>query len=199
MTSIIYVRMRYDREHKARTHERIVKSASRQFRAEGLTGPGVINVMKASGLTHGGFYKHFKSKDDLLVEAVDQSVHEIGTQLIEWARQSKPGDAWKELVKKYLSIEHCEHAESGCPMAALAPDIARTPPSVRRKIRASMERYRKQVAEFMPGENAAAREKNFILIFTAMVGAMSVARTMSDVEDKQRVLALVRNHLLASF
>jgi TetR/AcrR family transcriptional repressor of nem operon len=199
MTSIIYVRMRYDREHKARTHERIVKSASRQFRAEGLTGPGVIKVMKATGLTHGGFYKHFKSKDDLLVEAVDQSVHEIGTRLIEWARQSKPGEAWKELVKKYLSIEHCEHAESGCPMAALAPDIARTPPSVRRKIRASMESYRKQITEFMPGENAADREKNFILIFTAMVGAMSVARTMSDIEDKQRVLALVRNRLLASF
>jgi TetR/AcrR family transcriptional repressor of nem operon len=191
--------MRYDREHKARTHERIVKSASRQFRAEGLNGPGVIKVMKASGLTHGGFYKHFNSKDDLMVEAIDQSVREIGAQLAKWAEQGKPGEAWKELVKKYLSIEHCEHAENGCPMAALAPDIARAAPSMRRKIRASMDSYRKQVAEFMPGENAAAKEKNFTLIFTAMVGAMSVARTMSDVEDKQRVLALVRDHLLASF
>jgi len=191
--------MRYDREHKARTHERIVKSASRQFRAEGLNGPGVIKVMKATGLTHGGFYKHFKSKDDLVAEAIDQSVREIGAQLAEWAKQGRPGEAWKELVKKYLSIEHCEHVESGCPMAALAPDFARTPPSVRRKIRASMETYRKQVAEFMPGENAAAKERNFTLIFTAMVGALSVARTMSDAEDKQRVLGLVRNHLLASF
>lgn len=191
--------MRYEREHRAHTHERIVKNASQQFRAEGLNGPGVIKLMKASGLTHGGFYKHFKSKDDLMVEAVDESVREIGRNLVHWARQAKPGEAWKELVKRYLSIEHCEHAEVGCPMAALAPDIARTAPSLRRKIHASMESYRKQLVEFMPGADAAEREKNFTLIFTAMVGALTVARTMSTAEEKQRILTLTRNHLLASF
>jgi TetR/AcrR family transcriptional regulator, transcriptional repressor for nem operon len=191
--------MRYERDHKARTHERIVKNASRQFRAKGLNGPGVIKLMKSSGLTHGGFYKHFKSKDDLLVEAIEESVREIGVQLIDWAKQASPGGAWKELVKKYLSMEHCEHAEIGCPMAALAPDIARTAPYVRKRIHGSMEAYRKQMVEFMPGQNVAEREKNFTLIFTAMVGALSLARTMSTIEDKQRVLALVRNHLLASF
>src|SRR5579859_2221194 len=157
--------MRYEREHRARTHERIVKNASRQFRAEGLNGPGVIKLMKASGLTHGGFYKHFKSKDDLIVEAVEESVHEIREQLMDWAKQAKPGEAWKELVKKYLSIQHCEHPETGCPMAALAPDIGRTAPHVRKKIRASMENYRKQLLEFMPGANAAGKEKNFTVIF----------------------------------
>lgn len=191
--------MRYEREHRARTHERIVKNAARQFRAEGLNGPGVIKLMKASGLTHGGFYKHFRSKDDLMVEAVDESVREIHEQLVDWARQAKPGEAWKELVKRYLSIEHCEHPEVGCPIAALAPDIARTPPHVRKKIRLSMEAYRRQLLGFMPGANAAEREKNFTLIFTAMVGALAVARTMSTPEEKQRVLTLSRNHLLASF
>lgn len=191
--------MRYEREHKAKTHERIVKNASRQFRAEGLNGPGVIKVMKASGLTHGGFYKHFKSKDDLIVEAVDESVREIREQLVDWARHAKPGEAWKELVKRYLSIGHCEHAEIGCPVAALAPDIARTDASVKRRMRASMEAYRKQMLEFMPGANAAEKEKNFTLMFTAMVGALSVARTMSSTEEKERVLALARNHLLATF
>lgn len=191
--------MRYEREHRARTHERIVKNASRKFRAEGLSGPGVIKLMKASGLTHGGFYKHFKSKDDLIVEAVEESVHEIREQLMDWATQAKPGEAWKELVKKYLSIEHCEHPEIGCPMAALAPDIARTAPHVRKKIRVSMENYRKQLLEFMPGANAAGKEKNFTLIFTALVGAIAVARTMSTGEERQRVLTLARNHLLASF
>ena len=191
--------MRYEQEHRARTHERIVKNAARQFRAEGLNGPGVIKLMKASGLTHGGFYKHFRSKDDLMVEAVDESVREIHEQLVDWARQVKPGEAWKELVKRYLSIEHCEHPEVGCPIAALAPDIARTPPRVRKKIRVSMETYRRQLLEFMPGANAAEREKNFTLIFTAMVGALAVARTMSTSEEKHRVLTLSRDHLLASF
>ena len=192
-------RMRYEREHRARTHERIVKNAARQFRAEGLNGPGVIKLMKASGLTHGGFYKHFKSKDDLMVEAVDESVREIREQLVDWARLARPGEAWKELVKKYLSIEHCEHPEVGCPMAALAPDIGRTPPHVKKKIRVSMENYRKQLLEFMPGATADEREKNFTLIFTALVGAMAVARTMPTGEERQRVLTLARNHLLESF
>lgn len=191
--------MRYERGHRAHTHERIVRNASRQFRAEGLNGPGVIKLMKASGLTHGGFYKHFKSKDELMVEAIEESVREIREQLREWARQAKPGEAWKELVKKYLSIEHCEHPEVGCPMAALAPDIARTLPRIRKRIHASMENYRKQLLEFMPGASVPEREKNFTLIFTAMVGALTVARTMSTAEEKQRVLTLARNHLLASF
>ena len=191
--------MRYDTAHKTRTHQRIVKSASRQFRAQGLSGPGVIEVMKASGLTHGGFYKHFRSRDDLLVEAVDESVREIGTKLIQWARQARPGEAWKEIVKKYLSIEHCEQPDKGCPIAALAPDIARTAQAVRKKILLRMEIYRKQLVEFMPGETASQREKNFTLIFTAMLGALLVARTMSDLDRKQRVLGLVRNHLLSSF
>jgi TetR/AcrR family transcriptional regulator, transcriptional repressor for nem operon len=191
--------MRYGREHRAQTHERIVKNASRQFRAEGLNGPGVIKLMKASGLTHGGFYKHFKSKDDLTVEAVEESVREIREQLVDWAKDAKPGEAWKELVKKYLSIEHCEHPEVGCPMAALAPDIARTRPHIRKRIRESMENYRKQLVQFMPGSTAGEREWNFTLIFTAMVGAIAVARTMSTGEEKQRVLTLARNHLLESF
>ena len=191
--------MRYDPSHKTSTHQRIVKNASRQVRAQGLGGPGVMEVMKASGLTPGGFYKHFSSRDDLLVEAVDESVREIGAKLIQWARQARPGEAWKEIVKKYLSLEHCEHPDKGCPMAALAPDIARTTPVVRKRILLSMEIYRKQLVEFMPGESASQREKNFTLIFTAMLGALGVARTMADPENKRRVLGLVRNHLLSSF
>lgn len=191
--------MRYGSEHKARIHDRIVKNASRQFRAGGLRGPGVIKLMKASGLTHGGFYKHFRSRDDLLVEAVDESVRDIGAKLSEWAKQVSKPEAWKEIVRKYLSIEHCEHPDMGCPIAALAPDIARTKLAVRKKILGSMETYRKQLVEFMPGESARERKKNFTLIFTAMLGALSVARTMSDLESKERVLGLVRNHLLASF
>jgi TetR/AcrR family transcriptional repressor of nem operon len=191
--------MRYEPKHKARTRERIVKNASRQFRAGGLNGPGVIQVMKASGLTHGGFYKHFKSRDDLLVEAIGKSVCEMSARLVEPAKQARPEEPWKEVVSRYLSLEHCERPEIGCPMAALAPDIARAAPALSRRIRAGMEGYRRQLVECMPGRNPAEREKNFILIFTAMLGALQLARTMSSVEEKQRILGQVRDHLLASF
>lgn len=191
--------MRYEADHKEQTRRRIVDSASRQFRAEGMRGPGVAKLMKASGLTVGGFYKHFRSKDDLVAQAVDASVRDIGKHLIEPARQAPAGQAWKQIVKRYLSIEHCEHPGTGCPMAALAPDIARARRVVKRKIRDSMEDYKKQLIEFMPGSGAEEKQKNFALLFTAMVGALSVARTMTDTQEKERLLSQVREHLLGSF
>ena len=191
--------MRYERGHKQRTHRRIVESAARQFRAEGMDGPGVAKLMKASGLTHGGFYKHFASKDQLFAEAIDESVHEIGAKLTDWAKQVPRGEAWKEIVTKYLSIEHCEHPGMGCPIAALGPDIARTRALIKKKIRGSMEAYKEQLVGFMPGDNSEEKQQNFVLVFTAMVGAVSVARTMSDKDEKEKLLGLVRDHLLSSF
>jgi TetR/AcrR family transcriptional regulator, transcriptional repressor for nem operon len=191
--------MRYQPDHKAQTHRRIVQSASRQFRTEGMNGPGVAKLMKTSGLTHGGFYKHFSSKDSLFAEAIDEAARQIGSQLSDWARQLPQGECWKEIVKRYLSIEHCENPGWGCPIAALAPDIARTRALTRKKIRKSMEAYKQQLLGFMPGGSPSEKQKNFVLIFTAMVGAMSVARTLSGREEKQELLGLVRNHLLARF
>ena len=176
-----------------------MQSAARQFRTEGMNGPGVAKLMKASGLTHGGFYKHFTGKDALFAEAIDESVREVAAMLTRWPKQAQHDEPWKEIVKKYLSIEHCEHPEIGCPMAALAPDIARTRTPIRRKIRDSMEAYKKQLVEFMPGRNPIEKERNCALIFTSMIGALAVARTMSAKEEKEKLLALVRNHLLTSF
>jgi len=164
-----------------------------------MNGPGVAKLMKASGLTVGGFYKHFDSRDDLFAEAMDESVREMGEMLTSWSKECSPTEFWKEIVKKYLSIEHCEDPGMGCPMAALAPDIARTPPAIRRRIRNSMETYKQQIVKFMPGASASEKQKNFALIFTTMVGAVSVARTLSDREQKEQLLGLVRNHLFASF
>lgn len=191
--------MRYQADHKQRTHRRIVKSASSQFLSEGMNGPGVAKLMKASGLTVGGFYKHFRSKNDLITEAIDASVRDVGAKVAEWAKSAGPGEGWREIVKRYLSMEHCQHPEMGCPMAALAPDIARTRPAIRKKIQASLDAYKKQLVQFMPGANSGEKQRNFTLIFTAMVGALSVARTLADKEEQEQVLSLVRDRLLASF
>src|SRR6266567_6395232 len=118
--------MRYRPEHKVEVHQKIVRDASRRLRTEGLTGAGVSAVMRDTGLTHGGFYKHFRSKDELLIESLSEAFREIADYLAQAAEQSQPGTAWKAIVKAYLSPEHCDHAECGCPLAALGPELART-------------------------------------------------------------------------
>jgi TetR/AcrR family transcriptional repressor of nem operon len=118
--------MRYPPEHKAEVHQKIVKDASRRIRNEGITGAAVSAVMQAGGLTHGGFYKHFGSKDELLMESLSEAFQEMADHLAHAAEKSKPETAWKAIVKTYLSLEYCEHVEYGCPLPALAPELARS-------------------------------------------------------------------------
>src|SRR5947199_10816548 len=126
--------MRYDPDHKTRTRDHIVRNAARKFRAEGLRGPGVASVMKASGLTVGGFYKHFRSKDELLADAIAQGFAE-SSEKIHSSLQSVPReDRWKELVRLYLSTGHCDRPDTGCPIAALGPAIARIKLPVRQRV-----------------------------------------------------------------
>jgi TetR/AcrR family transcriptional regulator, transcriptional repressor for nem operon len=191
--------MRYGPEHKQETHRRIVQSASRQFRTEGVSGPGVVKLMNASGLTQGGFYKHFKKREDLLIEALAESFASVGGRFSESAAGAPAGEGWKLIVKQYLSLEHCQHPENGCPMAALAPEIARSARGVRKRISSSIKAYREQLTHLMPGKSLEEKDRNFVLIFSSMMGAVEIARTMTDPKEKQQLLDEVRDHLLASF
>ncbi len=191
--------MRYGPEHKTRTHQRIVKNASRQLRAKGLNGSAVTTLMKASGLTHGGFYRHFGSRDDLAAEAIEVSVKELSDRLIAAAKDAKPGEGWKAMVKSYLSLERCDRLDDGCPIAALAPDIARTRPAVKRRSSAAILKFRQEILPFMPGKGAEEKATNFLAIISSMVGAIAIARTMPDAAMRQGILKRVRDHLLSSF
>ena len=187
--------MRYDPEHKTQTRDRIVRNAARKLRAEGLSGPGVASVMKASGLTVGGFYKHFRSKDELLAEAIAQAFSDSNEKISSSLQKVPREDRWKEIVRLYLSTEHCDHPDTGCPVAALAPEIARAKFSVRKRIAGLMKVW----VDFMPGATATERERNYFIIFSAMAGAVSIARMLTEPADRQKVLANVRDHLLHSF
>ena len=191
--------MRYDPDHKVKTHRKIVRNASRQLRAKGLNGPAVTTLMKASGLTHGGFYKHFGSRDDLVVEAVEEALLELRDRLIVAAKQADPGEGWKAMIGSYLSLERCDRADEGCPIAALAPDMARTRPGVKQRISAAILKFRQELSPFMPGRNAEERAANFLAIFSSMAGVIAIARTMPDPIIRQRILNTVRDHLLKSF
>lgn len=191
--------MRYDPDHKARTHKRIVKNAARRFRAEGLSGPGVATLMKTSGLTVGGFYKHFGSRDDLLAEAIQEAFLEDGERILAAVGKLPPAARWKGFVRQYLSRQHCEHPEAGCPIAALAPEIARATPAVRKRIAGLMKARRERLMQFMPGKTKAERERNFNIIFPTMAGAIAVARILPEPAERERILKGVRDHLLESF
>src|SRR5438445_3184838 len=94
--------MHYEPKHKKRTRDRIVRNAARRVRAQGLNGPGVASVMKASGLTVGGFYKHFRNKDELLADAVAQGFSEFTDKVYSSIEKVPPGDRWKAVVRWYL-------------------------------------------------------------------------------------------------
>ena len=187
--------MRYDLEHKTRTRDRIVRNAARKLCREGLSDPGIASLMKASGLTVGGFYKHFRSKDELVAAAIAQGFSESSEKIYSSLQNVPREDRWKEIVRVYLSTEHCDHSDTGCPVAALAAEIARAKVSVRKRIAGLMKEW----VEFMPGATAAEREGNLFVIFGAMAGAVSIARILTDPVERQKVLATMREHLLHSF
>jgi TetR/AcrR family transcriptional regulator, transcriptional repressor for nem operon len=190
--------MRYRPEHKAEIHQKIVKDASRRVRSEGLNGAAVVAVMRDTGLTHGGFYKHFASKDDLLVESLKESFREIEEALVRAAKRAPPGEAWKAIVKTYLRPEMCEHPEHGCPLATLGPELARVDKGMKPQIVAELVNYRNQMLPFMPGRRAVDKKRAFFAIFSTMIGATEIARMLPN-PIRENVLASVRDFLLRSF
>jgi len=172
--------MRYQPKHKTEIHQKIVKDAARRVRAEGLTGAAVSAVMQDTGLTHGGFYKHFRSKDDLLVESLSEAFREISDYLAHAAAQVRPGTAWKTIVKAYLSVEHCDHAERGCPMAALASELARADKAMKARIFEELTNYKVRMLPFMPGCTTLGKERAFFVIFSTMIGAIEIARVLPE-------------------
>lgn len=205
--------MRYPPEQKVKTREKIVKDASHRLRAEGLTGAAVAAVMREAGLTHGGFYKHFKSKDELVIESLRKAFRELAESLTRAVEKSEPRTAWKApatarkapatawraIVKAYLSAEHCDHPEWGCPLAALAPELARADKAMKAQILAEMEKYQSRMLPFMPGRGAADKQRAFMAMISTMLGALAIARILPDQAQRAKVLASARDFLFRSF
>jgi TetR/AcrR family transcriptional repressor of nem operon len=191
--------MRYRSGHKAEIHQKIVKDAARLVRAQGVSGAAVSAVMRDAGLTHGGFYKHFDSKDELLMESLSEAFQEIASRLAHAAEQSQPETAWKAIVKAYLSPEHCDHAECGCPLAALAPELARAGKAMKAGVLGELIKYKTRMLPWMPGRRAADKERAFFAIFSTMIGAVAIARILPDQAAQARVLRSTRDFLLSSF
>ena len=191
--------MRYQPGHKAEVHQKIVKDASQRVRSNGLNGAAIAAVMGDTGLTHGGFYKHFASKDDLLVESLSEGFREIEDSLVQAAEQSSPGEGWKAIVRTYLRPEHCEHPDHGCPLATLGPELARVDKRMKPLIVAELVNYKSRMVPFMPGRRTTDRERAFFAIFSTMIGAIEIARLLPDRRMQEKVLAHAREFLLRTF
>ena len=191
--------MRYRPEHKIEIHRKLVKDASRRLRAEGLNGAAVGAVMRDTGLTHGGFYKHFGNKAELIVQSLREAFREIEEMLVHVAEKAPPGEAWKAIVKTYLSLELCERPDRGCPLVALAPELARADKALKRQIVPELVNYKNQITPFMPGRRPADKESAFFTIFSTMIGAVEIARMLPEPSMREKVLASTRDFLLRSF
>ena len=191
--------MRYSPEHKAQNHENILSVAARSFRERGGDSSGVGTVMKKAGLTKGGFYRHFKSKDDLLVEAVARAFDEMGRGMAEVAKSAPEGQALRGMIERYLSVRHADSPGRGCVLSALAPELARKPLSVRKRIEASREAYRERLLPFIPGQTREEKLAKFQLLFSSMAGVLMMARFSSDTQRREQMLMEARNFFIKSF
>jgi TetR/AcrR family transcriptional repressor of nem operon len=191
--------MRYSLEHKKENHERILSVAARSFREEGGDSSGIGTVMKKVGLTKGGFYRHFKSKDDLLVEAVARAFEEMGRGMVQVAEAAPDGQALRAMIERYLSIQHANSVGTGCVLSALGPELARKPLSVRKRIEASLDAYRERLLPFVSGKTREDRLAQCRLLFSSMAGVLVMARIITDPQKREQRLMEARNFFIKCF
>ena len=191
--------MRYPPEHKAQNHENILSVAARSFREHGGDSSGIGTVMKKVGLTKGGFYRHFKSKDDLFVEAVARALEETGRGMLEVARSAPEGQALRAIIETYLSARHASSLGTGCTLSALGPELARKPVGVRRRIEAALEAYRERLLPFVPGRTRDEKVAKLRLLFPSMAGVLMMARFTSDPHQREQRLKEARSFFIKHF
>jgi AcrR family transcriptional regulator len=165
---------------KEATHERIVDVAARAIRRKGYGGAGVAEVMKEAGLTHGGFYAHFGSREAMLAEAADRAGAQSVASLADVAAAAPPGQALHALVQAYLSQTHLENAELGCPLAALGSETPRQAPEVRQAATRRMKEMIDLVARQSPDWGQPGAHEHALVTLATMVGAQILARAVDD-------------------
>jgi TetR/AcrR family transcriptional repressor of nem operon len=173
--------MRYPSDHKAGSRQKIVRAAAEHFRRNGIDSVGVVPLMKAAGLTHGAFYAHFKSKDALVEAVLEEGLEENFQQMAEVARTG----GLEALVDLYLSPLHRDNPQAGCPAAALAAELARHATGSRKAFTCSLDRTVRLIEGLLPHADRQAAQA----VFSAMVGSLVLARSVSDRKLSENFLA----------
>lgn len=189
--------MRQSREVAEETRRRIVRTAAEQFRRHGIAGIGIADVMKEAGLTHGGFYKHFPSKEALAGEAAGWALAATRDELIKAVEKAPEGRGLEALVKNYLSMSHRDNPERGCSIAALGIEAARGDGPARDALVGGYQRLVARVASLIEGRPPAETSRLAISIVSTMVGALSVARLLEDRAAAEEVLRAATKSILS--
>lgn len=182
--------MGYSKTQKAKTHERIVKLASKRFREKGLAGIGIAELMKEAGLTVGGFYKHFDSRDRLVAEAVSSAFGGWKRQ-VDAAKSGGPSISLEKLTDDYLSKAHRDNPGTGCAFSALAPEIARSSKRTRALTSEQVRNDIQLIATLSPAKDKRPARSKAILTLSALVGAMALARAVSNETLSREILNTV--------
>jgi TetR/AcrR family transcriptional repressor of nem operon len=173
-------RKRSTPRRKDATHERIVEAAARAIRRSGYGGTAVADIMKDAGLTHGGFYAHFPSREAMLAEAVDRAGAEGVAAVARVAAAAPPKKALPAMMRAYLSKAHTETVETGCGVAALCSETPRQAPEVRRAVTRRIKEMIDLVARESPDWGRSGAHEHALVTVAAMVGALVLARAVDD-------------------
>jgi TetR/AcrR family transcriptional repressor of nem operon len=177
---------------KEATHERIVGVAARAIRRSGYGGTGVADIMNEAGLTHGGFYSHFSSREAMLAEAAQRACAESAATVAEVVASVPPGQALASMLGAYLSREHHERVDVGCPLAALGSETSRQVPEVRRVTTRHIKEMIDLIARQSPDWGQPAAHERAMVIIATMVGALMLSRAVDEpgLADSLREAAL---------
>ncbi|GAB3674493.1 TetR/AcrR family transcriptional regulator [Salinisphaera aquimarina] len=186
--------MKVSRAESEANRRRIVDRAAALFRERGFDGVGVAELMKAAGLTHGGFYGHFASKDELIAEACLRAIEQTGDrwQTLLGANEAMPLDA---MARQYLSRRHRDNPGDGCVLASLGAEASRASPAVRGAFTRSVRRFIGLLESAVPRRTEARRRQQGVAACASLVGAVVLARAVDDASLSDEILAAVRAEL----
>jgi TetR/AcrR family transcriptional repressor of nem operon len=188
--------MRYSKEHKQETHARIVKKASVRLREKGAHGIGVADLMKEAGLTHGGFYAHFDSREALVIEAFAYAMDRSTERWRKIAEQTPPDKRLATIVESYLTAVHRDDPGHGCAVPTLGAEIARESPKTRKAFAAKLEAMIDMMADQVLDVPRKVARKQAISALTTMMGTLVLSRIAGNGEFSDEILGAGREAVL---
>ena len=177
--------MRYGKEHKQATRQRIIETAGLRFKRDGIDGSGVATLMADAGLTNGAFYGHFASKEDLVAAAV---ADQLGEQRASLNAQAPDRAGLEQYLRKYLSVQHCDNPEDGCPSAALLDEIGRCTHATKRAYTDGVLAVIDDIAARLAPEDPQSARVKMLSVFAMMVGTLQLCRSLADRQLSDAVL-----------
>ena len=181
--------------HKQRTRNRILDEAAKAMREQGHEGISVANLMKNAGLTHGGFYAHFKDRDDLVAEAISRMFEDSKAMVLRHRRLNQPREMLAALIDDYLSDDHRRQVGTGCPIAALGSEAARLPVAARRRFEEGLSTFRTSLRDAIAETGVENPDSVASFALSEMVGALTLARATRNVAEANDLLGHVREQL----